>query len=43
MLLGQCIRELLPGYRASWRYLDSYVIVGVHGTLTTGCVQYAIL
>ena len=26
-----------------WRYLDSYVIVGVYGTLSNGCVWYAIL
>ena len=25
------------------RYLDSYVIVGVYGALTIGCVRYAIL
>ena len=25
-----------------WHYLDSYVIVGVYGALTIGCVWYAI-
>ena len=34
---AQCSGKLV------WRYLDSYVIVGVCGALTIGCVWYAIL